>query len=83
MLDDTNATVFNQNLAPLANQKITDRLIPVIASKHFALLNHYKTGDVVKKIPINKDLRYQTIDLKICAINEDTVSNNFYTLSSM
>jgi len=83
MLDQTNATVFNQNLAPLANQRIEEQVIPVIASKHFALINHYEVGDVVKKIPINKDLASQTVDLKICAINEDTVSNNFYTLASM
>jgi hypothetical protein len=81
MLDENNASVFNQDLTPLANQKIEQQVIPVIASKHFALINHCQIGDVIKDIPINRASDNDTVDLKICAINEDTVSNNFYALS--
>jgi len=82
MLDENNASVFNQDLTSLANQKIEQQVVPVIASKHFALINHYQIGDVIKDIPINRVSDNDTVDLKICAINEDTVSNNFYALSS-
>jgi len=78
-LNHDNSFVFKQDLKVFSNQEFNDLTIPVIATNYFASINKYKVGDIVKNVPISMNNATAKIDLKIIKINDDNVSNNFYT----
>jgi len=83
LVNQTNQIIFSdldyQQLTRSKNNSQDSKILPVIVSEKFSILNGFKVGDEVISY-LNSGDRTNNLRLKIVGVNNDKISNSFYGL---